>query len=534
MNSDFKYWWFRIVVSVILLMAGVMPVYCAMVGKQEVQGALDILDMELQHSDLYMQRRASKIDSVSDEMRKCAPYSSEQLRLIMELGDCYSGYLTDSALVSYWHGMQIADSIGEHDMAMQLELKLISNLPVVGFIDEAVSRFERMNIDSLPPELRVLAFESGRQMYSYIASFYGNYPDAYRKWNDKAVDMQKRLLEVIPKDTPQYLLNQGEYYYLTGKYSEAEATLSELLYSVGDDSNTGARAAHIISQIAALKNKDDEHVYYLAKSAIADVKSATREVMSLQELGVKLYELGDIDRAYSYLSIALGNAVECNASMRMLQTSLALPVIGAAHRTELERGRHRLYMVLGGMAVMMIVLGILLLVLRREMRRMKLLQQHLEGANSIKEMYMSQFLNLCTIYMDKLNQFFKIAERKISTGHTDDLYRMTKSGKFVEEQSREFYDTFDKAFLHIYPDFVEQVNALLKPDERIELRDGELLNTDLRILAFMRLGVDESTRIAQVLNYSVNTIYSYRNRLKNRAVNRENFENDIMKIGAIS
>jgi len=75
---------------------------------------------------------------------------------------------------------------------------------------------------------------------------------------------------------------------------------------------------------------------------------------------------------------------------------------------------------------------------------------------------------------------------------------------------------------------------LLKPDERIELRDGELLNTDLRILAFMRLGVDESTRIAQVLNYSVNTIYSYRNRLKNRAVNRENFENDIMKIGAIS
>ncbi len=132
------------------------------------------------------------------------------------------------------------------------------------------------------------------------------------------------------------------------------------------------------------------------------------------------------------------------------------------------------------------------------------------------------------------NQFCKIAERKISTGHTDDLYRMTKSGKFVEEQSREFYDTFDKAFLHIYPDFVEQVNALLKPDERIELRDGELLNTDLRILAFMRLGVDESTRIAQVLNYSVNTIYSYRNRLKNRAVNRENFENDIMKIGAIS
>lgn len=114
--------------------------------------------------------------------------------------------------------------------------------------------------------------------------------------------------------------------------------MSELLYSVGDDSNTGARAAHIISQIAALKNKDDEHVYYLAKSAIADVKSATREVMSLQELGVKLYELGDIDRAYSYLSIALGNAVECNASMRMLQTSLALPVTASRTGQNLNAG----------------------------------------------------------------------------------------------------------------------------------------------------------------------------------------------------
>lgn len=109
---------------------------------------------------------------------------------------------------------------------------------------------------------------------------------------------------------------------------------------------------------------------------------------------------------------------------------------------------------------------------------------------------------------------------------------MTKSGKFVEENSREFYQIFDNAFLHIYPDFVDKVNALLRPDERIELRDGEQLNTDLRILAFMRLGIDESPKIAQVLNYSVHTIYTYRNKLKNRAVNRDTFESEVMRIGA--
>ena len=107
---------------------------------------------------------------------------------------------------------------------------------------------------------------------------------------------------------------------------------------------------------------------------------------------------------------------------------------------------------------------------------------------------------------------------------------MVKSGKFVEEQSKEFYDVFDNAFLHIYPGFVDEVNTLLLPESKIELKEGEKMNTDLRILAFMRLGIDESAKIAQVLNYSLNTIYAYRNRLKARAINRETFEADVMKI----
>ena len=130
----------------------------------------------------------------------------------------------------------------------------------------------------------------------------------------------------------------------------------------------------------------------------------------------------------------------------------------------------------------------------------------------------------------ELNQFCKIANHKLAAGQADDLYRMTKSGKFVEEQSKEFYDVFDNAFLHIYPNFIEDVNALLRPDCKIVLKDGELLNTDLRILAFMRLGIEDSPRIAQVLNYSLNTIYAYRNRLKARAVNRDTFEADVAKI----
>lgn len=188
--------------------------------------------------------------------------------------------------------------------------------------------------------------------------------------------------------------------------------------------------------------------------------------------------------------------------------------------------------VLGVIVLLMIGLVTMIALLYRQYMRMKLLHEGLRQANRTKEVYISQFLNLCSIYMDKLNQFCKIANRKISTGKVDDLYRMTKSGKFVDEQSREFYEVFDNAFLHLYPDFVSEVNKLLRDDSKIVLKDGELLNTELRILAFTRLGIEDSTRIAQVLNYSLNTIYAYRNRLKARATDRTNFEANVMKIAS--
>ena len=185
------------------------------------------------------------------------------------------------------------------------------------------------------------------------------------------------------------------------------------------------------------------------------------------------------------------------------------------------------------MAVLLIGLAVTLHILHRKNRQMNRMAMKLSEANGTKDVYISQFLNLCSIYMDKLTQFNKIVNRKLTTGKVDDLLKLTKQGKFIEEQSKEFYDVFDDAFLHLYPNFVSEINKLLRPEEKIELREGEKLNTDLRIIAFMRLGIEESTRIAQMLNYSVYTIYTYRNKLRNRAISRDTFENDIMNIKSV-
>ena len=125
----------------------------------------------------------------------------------------------------------------------------------------------------------------------------------------------------------------------------------------------------------------------------------------------------------------------------------------------------------------------------------------------------------------------KLVSRKIAAGQTDELLKLIKSGKFTEEQNDDFYKIFDNAFLDLYPDFVDEINKLLREEEQMAVKKGAGLPTELRIYAFVRLGVEESTRISQILHYSVSTIYTYRNRMRNKAINRDTFDEDVMRIG---
>ena len=219
--------------------------------------------------------------------------------------------------------------------------------------------------------------------------------------------------------------------------------------------------------------------------------------------------------------------------MRMAQVAEVMSIIEEAHSAEIKDQNRLINIVIISIIVLALILLFALIYLYRDTKRLNKMRNNLKIANDTKEVYISQFLSLCSIYMDKLNQFSNIVNRKISAGKIDDLYKITKSGKLIEEQSKEFYEVFDNAFLNIYPTFIENVNELLQPDQQITLKDEEKLNTELRILALMRLGIDDSSRIAQMLNYSINTIYTYRNKLKNKAVDRDNFEKNIMKIKSI-
>ena len=492
------------------------------ISHSDVESILSRVDRELTHADSYKQRRQNSIDSMLSLVKVRPSYS-----LLSNLAQEYTSFNNDSALVFYQRAIDSATASGQDSLATLYRIRRISLLPLGGFMSQAQEQYTGMDTTAMSSADLCEYYRNGRQMYSYLSSFYSAFPQYKQLYDSLAFDAQTRLLSHLSPDDPSYLLNSGERLYLLGKYSLAQEQLTRLLDAVPEENNLYARGAHILSSIAEERGHETDHIYYLALSALSDIKGATLEITALQDLGAAVYRYGNVKRAHGYLYQALRNAVECHAETRMLAVSEAVPLIQSVHDAELGASRRRINLVICVMAILLVVLVIMLYVRWRHIQKMKLLQENLEEANKTKEVYISQFLALCSVYMDKLNQFCNLAERKIAAGNVDELYRLAKSGKFIENQSQDFYKVYDNAFLHIHPQFVERVNKLLRPECQFTLEGDTQLNTDLRILSLIRLGITETSRIAQILNYSVNTVYSYRNRLRNRAINRDTFESDI-------
>lgn len=512
--------------------------------EKDVERSLRQLDYVMRRRDEFKQRRVRHLDSLKTARNRVARVDSiGWLERTMEIAKGYTSFNNDSALLYFTDGYNMARDVASRhpgspvgntadSLGMEFRMRRATYLSVSGFVNDALNEYDGIDTTRMGSVLLANYYEAGRQMYSFISFFYDGYLSTYDYWNNRSIEAQRKLLPLLQPNTDKYLLNLGEYYYNIREYTRSREILLGLIGRIKKDSSTYAIATHILASIALTRGDHNEYLYYLAQSAITDTRLATLEIMSLQELGGVLFETGDTRRAHEYVSVALNNAVESHASVRMMKTTELLSMVEKDHNVQIASWRTWMYAIIAVLLMCLMALGVAMAFLRRQLTRVARMRQELQDANNTKDVYISQFLSLCSIYMDKLKQFCKLANRKISAGQVDDLYKITKSGKFIEQQSAEFYTVFDDAFLHIYPTFVEQVNALLRPEEQIVLGEGEKLNSDLRILAFMRLGIDDTNRVAQILNFSVNTIYAYRNRLRNRAIDRATFEADIMKIGS--
>jgi len=262
-------------------------------------------------------------------------------------------------------------------------------------------------------------------------------------------------------------------------------------------------------------------------------------------LAYLLYDKGDVDRAYKYLNCSMDDAVACNARLRFSEVTELFPIVDKAYKLKEERGRTIRYGLLFFASFLSLALIVGVFWLYRWNKKLSVMRQNLSKTNDqlrlvnkelaqtgkVKEAYIAHYLDRCVAYLDKLESYRRSLAKLAMASRIDELFKAIKSEQFIKDERKEFYHNFDKTFLELFPHFIASFNDLLEEDGRVEPKSNELLSTELRIFALIRLGVTDSNAIAHFLGYSLATVYNYRSRAKNRAKgNKDTFEQDVMNI----
>ena len=293
----------------------------------------------------------------------------------------------------------------------------------------------------------------------------------------------------------------------------------------------------------------NEYEHYLIKAAISDQVCPLKENLALQELALHIFKKrsGEVSRANRYLNYSMEDAQFYNNRLRMLEIAKKFPSIVLSYQEQNLIKSRRLQWSLICISILSIGLVVSLIYIYRQMhqlhKRRKILAdmnqelQHLNKAlvntNHTREEYVSLFMDLCAAYIDKLNKYQDLVKRKVKAKQTDDLLKLVNATKLSDTDAKEFFVNFDTAFLNLYPKFIEEFNALLREGEEIIPKRGEILNTELRIFALIRMGIQDSSRIATLLFYSPQTIYNHRSVVKNKAKMRDSFEKQVEELCAV-
>ncbi len=493
--------------------------------------ALKQLSAVLNKQETFYNLRENRIDSLKSIVSTTT--GIERANLYGFIADEYTHYQIDSALVYLDKASTICRKANDYDGVTKYTLNKAALWSKIGAGAEAVDLFDSINPDSLSLDLRQLYYLRGNQMYLFLA---GSHP--IRKISNtylaRGKDLTRKLVSLLDKTSPDYDYHLAELCFMDGDNVRFVALCKRILSRSDFKQHIFAKTASMLGDYYEYTDRsNDLSLYYKTLASISDIMTATREEMALQHVGTELFKQGEVGMSYKFLMCSIENAAEAGSRVQLSSSAQSLPMIASTFRKH-DRGKlSTLTWLVAALTLALIIIIAIIFFLRRKMRTEANMKCLLQEANAQKETFINQFLTLCSIYMEKLEEFNRIASRKIKAGQVEDLYNMIKSGKMLDEQNTLFCNVFDCAFTRIYPSFVEGVNNLLQPDKQIKLSDKEALNTELRILAFMRLGLDDSMQIARFLQLSLNTIYTYRNKLKNKAINRNTFEKDVMKIERI-
>ena len=540
-----------------------------------IERMLQSLDSLVVEKETFVVAKEKRIEELR-KMEKKVQTEEEQYWMNKLFYEEYMVYDSDSAL-SYIHKNQdIAQRLNNPQWVAQWKIEQSFISSATGFLKEGLDLLNEIKVENLSSYAKTDYYGQMMYLYSHYGQYSGENSSQTALYNIQEKSYRDSVYFHIPGDHPLYLWYRGWQSKGTPQAAEVRDQLSHVLATSKFNSRPDAMNSYILAQLYKEENKEEEFLRYLILSSMADIRSANHDIASLEELGKILYEKGEIDRGYSYLNYCLSCAQLYKNRIRMIGISSALDAI---HKTYEQRNKKqeadlRRYLLIVSMLSLVLLAAIFFIAL--QMKRLKDSRKKLNVANQalndhvdelelahvqlaeannqrqslngqlleannkltesnyVKEEYIGYVFNICSSYISKLDEYRKNINRKIKAGMVEEVKKMTDASSLASNELKEFYANFDAIFLHIYPDFVSDFNALLQPDKQIIPKEGELLNTELRIYALVRLGISDSVKIAEFLHCSAQTVYN--NRLKTRSkaiVPRENFAEIVKSLGKI-
>ena len=542
-------------------------------SKVNMDSLYRVLDVAIDSSSIY---KKQKLDAINTLEKQYAAVRNDQDRyqFALSLFREYIAFVNDSALNYIQVCMECAERMGRKDLQTQSELALAYQLADTGFYPEAEIHFKAISKDLLTDDMVITYLKGMNHLYGEMG-YYSHDKRLRDQFFSRSAALRDSLLQILPKDSYGYNALKSVELNNQGKTEEALKCSDKWMKLAKPGSRDYATMAFYRSEIFRNMGDTDMERYWLVMSALTDIRQAIMDQAALWSLANSLMnEEGDLDRAYKYMDFSWECISYFSTHMRSWLVTPILTRINDKYKQNLHQAYTNLIWTIVAISFLLIGLLMLLFYVSKKRRQLAVIRNelknandelgqlnyqlsaknhdlseanqklsnineqlrqaiiHLNDSNRVKDEYIGKFLSVCSDYIDKLDNYRIKVNRKLKAGQQADVLRMTSSEQLKEDELKELFDHFDDIFLRLFPTFIDDFNALLKPGEEIVPTEKNHLNTDLRIFALIRLGIEESSKIAEFLRYSPNSIYAYRARIKNKAIgNRDEFEKLVKEIG---
>lgn len=509
-----------------------------------------LLKVEIANKADYEQQKLSRIKQIKNNLLQAKGSSFDNcLKLFNE----YEYYKFDSA---YFYGrklLEIADKNADLTKISESKIKLASLLLHAGMFKETFDYLAEINASLLDKNYKYDFFCLKSGAYSNLA-IYNDDKNFTKTYNLKAIEYLDSAIAVCEPNSFNLLFTLGNRQVVAGQTNKQPTYFLEILKKF---KLTEHQQARLLTGMAAFyqgESQNEERISLLAQSAISDIRSSTRETLASLLLAEDLFRHGNLDDAYLFIQQSRDDAGFYGNRLRKLKIESILPDIATQINLVAQHDKNKLMIYFLSILFIAIIISLGSFMIFIQLKKLRVKEQIIKEKNdelnqinihlltineklreygTVNEKYIGSFFDMISGYILKLDRLKKSVERKILAKRFNEILPSLNDIDIKKE--REFlFNTFDSVFMSIFPNFIEVFNSLLNKEDQLWPKHPELLNTDLRIFALIRLGINDVEAIATILEYSVNTIYVYKMRIKAKAlVSADDFDKIIMSVKAI-